>query len=308
MKIKINIGFMNDYIEERINSLRKEFSIDIVYDDYAGLDDVDVLLATSLSEGDLETQDKLKAIFVPFTGLNKFPLMKIEEEGIYISNTHAKAHIVAERGLALTLALMGKVIPYDQELRNNDRWLTREFWGSEFWNSLYNKKCGIVGMGSIGRNTKKLLKPFNCKIINLKRDEKKGMADIYSEDINGLLDESDVIFLTCALNEETKHLINKSNIHLLKNKFIINVSRGNVIEEEALYAALEEKIILGAAIDVWYQYPKNSKTMKPSKYDLSKFNNIVMSPHASCHAEEAKHTYYEDIFNQIENYITDKLK
>ena len=126
-KLEAKLDSFND-------SLRKKTSIDIVLDDYVGLSGVDVLLATALSDDDLESQDKLKAIFVPFTGLNKFPLMKIEEEGIYISNTHAKAHIVAERGLALTLTLMGKVIPYDQELRNNDRWMTREFWGSEFWN------------------------------------------------------------------------------------------------------------------------------------------------------------------------------
>lgn len=303
MKLKIDIGFNNDYIKNRIELIEKKYKAEIVDDEYLGLKDVDYLLTTKLAEADLLAENTLKKVFVPYTGMNKFPLELLKKKKITISNTHAKAHIVAERALALTLTVMGKIITYDKALRDNHRWLTREFWGSEFWNSLYNKKCGIVGMGEIGQNIKKLLLPFNCEIINLKRDEKKSFADTYVEDIDEMMKKSDVLFFTCTLNEETKHLINTENVHLLQNKFIINVSRGDVIQEEALYKSLNENIIMGAGIDVWYAYPKGKTQMNPCNYDLSKFDNLVMSPHASCHATENQHTYYEDIFNQIEREL-----
>lgn len=308
MKIKIDIGFSNDYIEDRVKTIKNKYLADIVYDDYDGLKDIDFLLATKLKGDDLDDSNCLKEVFVPFTGVNKFPLEKLNEKNIKISNTHAKAHIVAERAMALTLSLMGKIVSYDHEIRNNHRWLTREYWGSEFWNSLFNKKCGIVGMGAIGQNIKSLLSPFNCEIINLKRDESKALANTYSENINEMMETCDVLFLTCTLNEETRHLINNDNIHLLKDKFIINVSRGDVIQEKALFRGLDENIILGAGIDVWYAYPQEKTHQNPSNYDLSSFKNLVMSPHASCHAIEAKHLYYEDIFNQIENAINETIK
>jgi phosphoglycerate dehydrogenase-like enzyme len=303
MRLKVDIGFTNDYIKNRIKILEFKFPVQVVDQTHVGLEGVDYLLAPSLSKENLECASDLKAVFVPFTGTNRFPKDDLSLRGISLYNSHAKAHIVAERALALTLAVMGKINAYDRALRDQGRWLTREAWGQELWHSLYNKKCAIIGMGAIGQKLVPLLKAFNCRILNLERDKVKELGDIYYDDLNVLLAEADLVYLACSLTDETTHLINQDNLHLLQDTFLINIARGPVVEEEALYKGLGQGILLGAGIDVWYQYPKEGNNQQPSSYDLGAFNHLVMSPHASCHTHEDQHAYYEDIFNQIEQVM-----
>ena len=94
----------------------------------------------------------------------------------------------------------------------------------------------------------------------------------------------DYIILCCPLNKNTENLINKDNLKLMKKSaVIINIARGDIINEEDFYFALKNNIIGGGIIDTWYKYPinKNKKKFKPSKYDFHKLNNIIMTPHTS---------------------------
>jgi lactate dehydrogenase-like 2-hydroxyacid dehydrogenase len=286
----------NAYQKRRIDQL-KDKGLTIA----DSLDDQVELLLTGRWSDDFYTHS-LKAVFVPYTGKNRFPLNDFEKRKINIFNSHAKASIVAERAFTLALAVLGKIVPYHSALQTG-HWTTREKWGKEFWHSLQNKRCGIVGMGHIGKALSGYLAPFHCRIINLSRDQKKNLADEYASSFDELIAMSDIIFIACPLTDQTRHMVNMKNIHLFKDKVIVNIARGEVIEEEALYLGLKEDILLGAGIDVWYQYPKDG-TAYPSNYDLS-FDHLVMSPHAASHAKEFQHAYYEDIFNQIEQYVED---
>jgi phosphoglycerate dehydrogenase-like enzyme len=113
-----------------------------------------------------------------------------------------------------------------------------------------------------------------------------------------------VIFITLPLTEGTKELINQKNSHLLKDKFLVNVARGEIIEEKTLYESLKNGILKGAAIDCWYNYP-NSKVRYtlPSKYPIHKLTNIVISPHAASHSVEGKRYQLEDTLMNIKAYI-----
>lgn len=297
MRLLIDIGEENSFHYPLLEEMCERNDLEIVYDINI---QCEYIITTRWRSN--YNQMKLKAVFVPYTGLNRFPVKELKSKGIDIINTHAKAHLVAERALALTLTLLGKVMVYHNALKNEGRWLTRENWGNEFWYSLRNKRCAIIGMGAIGKELVNLLRPFNCKIINLSRDIKKELGDEFYETFEELVAHSDIIFFSCALTSETKYLVNMNNYTQFKNKFIVNISRGDVIEEEALYQMLKENIILGAAVDVWYQYPRNIATY-PSKYDIHLLDNIVMSPHASCHATEFKDAYYIDITDKLEAYI-----
>ncbi len=299
MKLYVNIGKSNDFQLVKLKAiLSNHLTITEILEP-----DVDMMLITRWQESYLETN--VKAIFIPFTGLNRFPLDVLKTNNIEIFNTHAKADSVAEKAFALTLSVLGKIVLYHNELSKHGRWLTREYWGEEFWHSLRQKRCGFIGMGHIASHIISYIKPFHCSIVNLERDRHKNLADSYVSSIDELIKNSDIIYLTCVLNEETTGIINNRHLELLKDKVIINVSRGEVIDEETLYLGLENELLLGAGIDVWYDYPQKNIQM-PSQYDLSKFDNIVMSPHAACHTEENKDGYYEDIFDQIKKYS--KLK
>ncbi|MCH4888230.1 hypothetical protein EZV73_11635 [Acidaminobacter sp. JC074] len=297
MNLFVSIGRSNDFQEERLRkTLPSYLEIVDVYED------AELFLITRWSDDYYHS--KIKAVFIPFTGKNRFPLNDLEEKNIVVFNTHAKSKLVAERAFSMTLSLLGKLVTYDHALRYEGRWLTRENWGKEFWQSLQNKSCGIIGMGHIAKDLLNYLKPFNCEIINLERDLDKGLADVYVESVDALIKKSDIIYLTCPLTDETERMINMSHLPYLEGKVIINVSRGEVLEEEVLYRGLDQGLLYGAGIDVWYQYPSDGSQF-PSKYDLSKYSNLIMSPHASCHAEGFKNDYYDDIFKKIFDYAKD---
>lgn len=293
MRLYIDIGQGNHFQLERFQQVKSD-KIEIVDDPLKA----ELLLVTSWSD---DYTGEYKAVFVPYTGLNRFPLEALKSKGVKVINTHAKAKLVAERAFTLCLSVLGKILPYHQALNEEGRWLTREKWGHEFWRSLNHLNVGIVGMGHIGQHLLHYLAPFHCNIINLNRDLNKDLADKYVAGIEELLQESDVIFLACALNDQTIGIINKNHLDLLENKVIINVARGPVLDEETLYLGLKNGLLYGAGIDVWYQYPKPDP-IQPSKYDLTKFSNLIMSPHASCHADNFKNDYYDDIFMQINNF------
>lgn len=307
MKIGFSVGESSEYFSTKVEEIRSIFP-DIDFEIYKtgcnkDYSDVDALFVTRLNKEDLLKACKLTNIFVPYTGVNGFPLDEIKKRNIIISNSHAKAKIVAERAMALTLASMGRIIEYHQELKNGV-WHTRKYPG-DYWNSLYNKKCGIYGFGHIGRQLAKLLKPFDCKIYSLNRHEDSGECDYYVDNIEVLAESVDILFVCVPLSDETKGSIDRNILSKMKDKFLINVSRGRVVEEEALYWALNENILAGAGLDAWYIYPENGSELRiwPSNYPIQNFKNVVMSPHAASHAIEAKRDYLDDTFDNLVSFL-----
>jgi phosphoglycerate dehydrogenase-like enzyme len=295
MNLFISIGESNQFQLDRLKELLP--SDIVIVDDYKI---AELFLITRWHDDYYDS--RIEAVFIPYTGKNRFPLDNLYKKGIKVLNTHAKAHLVAERAFTLALTVLGKIPTYHQALAEEGRWLTRDDWGEEFWRSLQKKSVGIIGMGHIANELLNYLKPFQTRLVNLERDKHKGLADVYVPAVDQLIIESDIIFLCCELNESTKGIINNSHLDLLNNKVIINVSRGEVLNEETLYLGLRDNILYGAGIDVWYQYPTDTFKF-PSKYELSSYKNLVMSPHASCHAEAFKNDYYDDIFEKIINYV-----
>ena len=309
MRVTIAIGKLDRYCQERVSAMVARFpqvAIRVLEPGDRDFSDTDVLLTRSLTTDELAHATQLSALFVPYTGLNRFPLEHLQHRGIRVINSHGKAAVVAERALALTLAVMGRVIEMHVSMEREGVWLTRKRWGEEYWYSLYNKRCGIYGMGHIAGELIKLLRPFNPKIVGLIRDEHKGLADVYVPDLKSLARECDILYVCVPLSEHTKGSINREVLSLMPGKFIVNIARGEVIDEEALYWALSQGVIAGAGIDVWYNYPEvgSYEPTYPSRYPVHELKNIVMSPHAASHAVEFKDGYYADTFDQLEYYLT----
>ncbi|MBA3062582.1 MAG: hypothetical protein FP833_06490 [Atribacteria sp.] len=112
--------------------------------------------------------------------------------------------------------------------------------------------------------------------------------------------ESDFIVVAVPLTQETKGLIGEKELKLMKGKYLINISRGAVIDEEALFKSLKEGNLAGAAIDTWYQYPTSEqRKVFPSKYDFHKLDNIVMSPHTAGYTDRALEENIKSVFDNI---------
>ena len=270
------------------------------------LKEAEVVIGGSFNKGDLEQAKKLKLIQIPFAGVDKldFSLYKNYPD-IFICNMHVNNSAVAEHAFALILALAKNIVTNDKDLRLG-KW--HGFVTKESTIQLRGKNLGIIGLGSIGWEIAKISHIFGMKVFALKRKiekkdlKKKNILEFLGEkkDLEKVIKESDFIVVAVPLTKETKRLIGKKELKLMKGKYLINISRGVVIDEEALFKSLKEGYVTGAAIDTWYQYPfSKQKEVLPSKYDFQKLNNVVMSPHTAGYTDRALEENINSVFDNI---------
>jgi phosphoglycerate dehydrogenase-like enzyme len=277
--------------DEHLDKLKAEFpeAEFIVNDDpderIAALQNADAVISGRLTAEEVNSISNLKAIIVPFTGLNNFPVDIITEKNIKLYNTHANAPFVAEHAVALALALLGRINNFHNDLTKGIWNRTKE--AEDMWETIIGKNIGILGYGHIGRYIAKYLKAFDSRILGFKRDTdvpKDNYCDELSDNLEYVIEKSDIIFNVLPLNSETKYILNAEIFAKMKGKYIITVGRGETIQEEAMYNALKDNILKGAAIDVWYKYPgKNPELVMPANFSFWELPNVVMSPHKSSH-------------------------
>lgn len=274
------------------------------------LESADAVVGDRFSSEDILNAKNLKVIFVPWTGVNTLPWKAIKERHIIVSNNHANAEVVAERAIALILSLMGRIVEYHNDLSKG---IWHGFSGGDaegaFWTSLRNKNCGIVGTGSIGREIAKLLKAFNCKTIGFKKQKTSEKIDFIDEitfDLEYLVSKSDAVFIALPLTAQTKGIINQNIISRMEDKFLVNISRGDIIDEKALYDGIKDGILAGAAIDTWYRYPtKALPATLPSAYPIHNFKNVIVSPHVGSLTIEGVEGMIDATIDNIRSYIRD---
>lgn len=284
---------------EFINSAEPEKRIEL-------LKSADGVMAYRLDENDLTTVEKLKAVFVPFTGLNTFPLEELKRRNIFISNTHANAPYVAEHALTLALSLLGRVTEMHNNLREG-KW-RMSIQENDMWTSLRNKTCSIIGLGHIGTHLAQLLKSFDCKVIGFKKTQMKIIPECVDEitlDVKEAIEKGQIVFVCLPLYEQTKGIITKEILTRMKGKFLVNIGRGETIDEEGLYLSLKNGILESAAIDAWYQYPtkKNPEPIFPSRFPFHELTNIVLSPHKSSHTTGAINAMIDDTVENIRSFL-----
>ena len=261
---------------------------------------MDSLITGKMNNDDLQKCPKLKNIFIPFTGRNGFDEGFMNEAGITLHSTNAHSKYVAERAFTLALTLLGKITEYDTSLKAG-KWSRRNFDNRVSWNTLFEKKVGIYGYGTIGKWITKMLDPFDCKIHVYNRSKNDNVN--YVDSLEDLVSKTDIIFISVPLNKETESSFNKHLLENMHGKFLINIARGNIVNEDDLYTALKNDTLQGYASDVWYNYPKSgSDYTLVSKYPLHE-ENVVMTPHCGGFAHGSEQKRYIDTLNQIESLI-----
>jgi len=196
---------------------------------------------------------------------------------------------VAEHAIYLIGSLL-KQIPYiHKELLINTEW------NKPIGSRLRNKNLGFIGFGKIAQYTTKLLKPFEVNIFYYDPySEKLDNSVAQKKDLEFLQKTSDILVVTASLTKETRHLINKQFFNNLEKKpYIVNISRGQIINEEDLIYALDKGIISGCALDVFEKEPVIDKN------PLKNFNNVIFSTHNASNTLEAN--------NSVNQQVTDTL-
>jgi D-3-phosphoglycerate dehydrogenase len=239
----------------------------------------DILLLSNLpvSEKVMEACSKLKMISVAFAGVDHIPMDLCRKKNIIVSNAAGYSnHAVAELTIGSAISLLRKIMWSDSQTRQLSH---REgFLGAE----LYGKTFGIIGTGQIGSEVAHLANAFGCKVLAYNRST-KNIPNIEFCNLDYLLQNSDIITLHVPLTNDTKHLIDKEKLHLVKSSAIlINTARGPVVDYHALSAALKDAQIAGAALDVYEKEP-------PLDHDHPLFEapNTILLPHIGYATREA---------------------
>jgi formate dehydrogenase len=221
----------------------------------------------------------LKGIIIPYTGHNAIDLKSMRDKELKLFIISTRTRYVAEKAVALTLALLGNTINYHTLLKKGN-WSSRNSDKRLPWVSIQGLSVGLFGYGRIGDNIHKMLKGFDCEFYTIDRGKTYPEDIFLVKNLTNLVQVSDIIIIAAPLNRTTEEIFNQRLFSRMKSKYLINVGRGNIIDEKSLYDALKNSTLKGYASDVWYNYPKAKEKMLPSTYPIYEMDNVVLSNHS----------------------------
>jgi glyoxylate reductase len=262
--------------------------------------DVDAL-ATLLSDKiDAEVFDaapKLKMIAQLAVGFDNVDVQEATKRGIYVSNTpEVLTDTTADFAWTLLMALARRVVEADKYLRMG-KWKVGWHPAMLQGRDVYGATMGIVGAGRIGYAVAKRATGFSMKILFydvIPRPEMEKDFGAKKVGLDELLKQSDFVSVHVPLMKETHHLINAEKLRLMKKTaYLINNSRGPVVDEKALYEALNEGRIAGAGLDVFEQEPTSLAN------PLLKLDNVVVAPHISSASYETRSKMAEMVADNL---------
>ena len=282
-----------------------------------------IFIGSDVSADVLKELENLKFIATRSTGFDHINLNYCEEKEILVSNVPTYgSHTVAEYTFALLLCLIRKVYNSYHRIRETGSFSLEGLRGEE----LFGKTIGIIGTGRIGTEVIKIAKGFSMNVIAYDKYPKEELAqelDFKYVSLEELLSQSDIITLHVPHNKETHHLLNKDNLSKTKKGvYIINTARGGIIETQALYEALKDGQIGGAALDVLEEEgdlkeeqrillekenipPEKLKTLLANHIFID-LDNVIISPHNAFNTKEALENIFITTIENIQNYLKGK--
>ena len=226
----------------------------------------------------LNSLPNVKFIAVAFAGYDCVDMQYCKQNNIAIYNVPTySTNSVAELTVGLAISLL-------REIPKSDKIIRIGKWNLKPGIELHSKTIGIVGTGGIGQTTAKYFKTMGCNIIGWARSKRNEFEEIgsYTDSLIDLCSTADIICLHLPLTADTNGIIAKPEIAAMKTSaYIINVARGNIVDENALISALKENRIAGAAVDVFAQEPINKDN------EFLKLSNVILTPHIAYKTEEA---------------------
>jgi phosphoglycerate dehydrogenase-like enzyme len=271
--------------------------------------DYQILISGHPQREHVTASPNLQALVVPWAGIpDATRQLMAEFPGIAVHNLHHNAQPVAELALALLLAAAKFVVPLDRSMRSGD-------WTPRYESSpsllLQGKTALILGYGAIGRRVARLCRGLGMETIATRRHaslpperDEEGVLVAPAQALNDLLPEADALLVCLPRTPETDGLIGAPELALLpSHAVLINVARGPIVDEEALYYALRDGTLYAAGLDVWYNYPSGEAARShtpPSEYPFHELENVVMSPHrgaASTETERLRMDHLAELLN-----------
>ncbi len=287
-------GQAKDYLIEKLKPLKnvqiifqKESSEKSLFKD---VETADILIGWRPSKKILTKATNLKLFINPGAGVQH--LIKLfreinKQKEVFLINGHGNSYFVAQHTVALLLALMNKIVPHHEWMRQG-KWRTGDKDAPSI--PFRHREVGLFGYGAINQKVHRFLSGFDVEFSILRKHWEKQKNPLPTQvkkyefsQLNQFLKNIDILIIAVPLTSLTKKIIKECELELLgPDGLVVNVSRGEIIDEESLFNALRDKTIQGAAIDVWYDYtPESNEEGKkyPCNFPFHTLDNIILSPH-----------------------------
>ena len=225
---------------------------------------------------------KLRAAIRHGAGLDMIPIEAATRAGVLVANVPGvNARSVAEHVFFVTMALLRRFRMMDRDLRQKGWLAGRDH--ADKTHELQGRTLGIVGAGNVGKTVMAMARAgFGLDVIANSRNPKSLPDDVRFVSVDELVAESDIVVLSCPLTPETAGLISRERIERMRpGAIVVNVSRGAVVDDTGLIAALREGRIAGAALDVFVTQPL------PPDHPYFSFDNVIVTPHMAGITEES---------------------
>ncbi|NXW53390.1 GRHPR reductase, partial [Eurystomus gularis] len=245
----------------------------------------------------LQSLPNLKVIANSGAGMDHLDLELVASFGVKMANApHAVSSSTADTGMALLLASARRLVEgYHIAISSDMEYCEADFLGVE----VTGATLGIIGMGSIGYKIALRAKAFAMNILyhnrtQRKEQEEQAVSATYCKKIDNLLQQADFVMVVVSLTPQTHKLIGKRELELMKpTATLINISRGAVVDQEALVTALQTGVIRAAALDVTYPEPL------PRDHALLKLKNVIITPHLGSKTDKATYMITEEAVENI---------
>ena len=244
----------------------------------------------------LEKLPDMQMVATCGVGYDNLPLDYLKAHGIKASNTPGVLNdAVCELAIGMLFSLLRR-IPEAQDFVKSTAWSKAPF---TITSTLAGKCVGIAGMGRIGQDLAKRLEPFKVKLAYT-GPTRKELPYEYFSDIKSLAKASDILILACPASPETEKMINAEVLEALGPRaYLINIARGSVVDEAALLVALQQKIIAGAALDVFENEPN------PNVGFLN-IDNVLLTPHIGSATSETRQLMTNLAIDNLEAFYNKK--
>jgi phosphoglycerate dehydrogenase-like enzyme len=266
------------------------------------------ILVSNHWRADYPPAPKVRLVQSVATGVELIDLSALPAE-VAVCNAFGHESAIAEYVVMVMLAWRHRLLEISAEFRERASWRTSWVQGGAPHGEVRGSTLGIVGYGRVGREVARRAAPFGCRILvanRTPREPEPGVEHVYPlAEIDRMLPECDTVALCTALGPETTGLIDAHRLSLMRsNAFLINIARGQVVDEDAIYSALCNQTIAGAALDVWWQYPNAAEpTRRGSRHPFHELPNVIATPHNSGWTDGMVERRWNEIADNVNRFV-----
>lgn len=272
----------------------------------AALADADVLLTGAWRQG-FPAAPKLRLLQVPLAGTDGIDVSSLPS-GVTLCNAYGHDPALGEFAIMMMLAWRHRLFEIATSFREGS-WSWSPMVGGPLRGEIGGQTVGIIGLGHIGREVAWRAAALGCRVLAVNRTMRETPASVERvfawAELDRMLGECDIVVLSCALTRETTGLIDGKRLSAMKRTaFLINLARGPIADEEALYCALRDRVIGGAALDTWWRYPSaDDPAPRPSRYPFHELPNVIMTPHCSPRTDGTIERRSRDVALNIDRFV-----